>query len=124
MTAKIYVIPYGGIIVNNNRVKAATIIQHFELHSGGNNKFSLELYQHMKTNLTLAKDYYFSSTSEQAALLCTLTVILGTKARQIEKIRDVLIRQLEKTYSEKTVNHVKSMFDIHKQGYIIFRLLK
>ncbi len=123
MTAKIYVIPYGGIIVNNNRVKALTIVQHFEI-SSSNDKFSLELYEHMKTNLTLAKDYYFSSTSKQAALLHSLTLILGAKAVQIEKIRNVFIRQLEKTYSEKTVNHVKSMFDIHKQGYIIFRLLK
>lgn len=122
MIAKIYVIPNGGLTVDGKVMKATTLIQHFELNAGGDS-YSLNLLAYMKTNLTLSKDYYFSAQSKQAALLHSMFFILGSKVMPISKIYDIIVRELDSVYSEKTVSHVKSMFDIHKNGYIIFRLL-
>ncbi len=117
MVVKLYIIPKNGLVVNGKTFKATTIAQHFELNKG-ENRLTNSLIEAMKSNLTLAKTYYFSNTPKPSTA-DKLIGILGFRVHSIYNMGKVVLNELK----GNNATSVGTLFDIHKDSYIILRII-
>lgn len=121
MIVKLFIIPQKGITIDGKQIKSSTLVEHFKLNVC-NDVFTIRALKEMKSSFTISKNYFFSM--QQKDFVRNIISILGSEAKSIDPVFELIVEELNKSYAEQTSNTVKTLLEINKNGYILLRFLK